>query len=106
MPSIYVDPFPTVVLEAMAAGKPVVATGFGGAREAVVDGETGYIVNPFDTEVFAEGLERLLRDSGLRREMGWRGRERVRRSFSLEQQVNRMVATYDKSIELAAGKSK
>ena len=106
VPSIYVDPFPTVVLEAMAAGKPVVATGFGGAREAVVDGETGYIVNPFDTEVFAEGLERLLRDSGLRREMGWRGRERVRRSFSLEQQVAKMVAIYGRSIGLAAGKSK
>ncbi len=106
VPSIYLDPFPTVVLEAMAAGKPVVATGFGGAREAVVDGETGYIVNPFDTEVFAERLERLLRDSGMRRGMGWRGRERVRRCFSLEQQVAKMVAMYDKSIELAAGRSK
>ncbi len=105
-PSIYIDPFPTVVLEAMAAGKAVVATGFGGAREAVVDGETGYIVNPFDTDAFAEGLERLLRDSGLRREMGWRGRERVRRCFSLEQQVAKMEAMYDRSIELAAERAK
>lgn len=106
VPSIYIDPFPTVVLEAMAAGKPVVATGFGGAREAVVDGETGYIVNPFDTEAFAEGLERLLRDSGLRREMGWRGRERVQRSFSLDQQVATMVAIYGRSIALSTERSK
>ena len=82
VPSIYLDPFPTVVLEAMAAGKPVVATGFGGAREAVADGETGYIVNPFDTEAFAESLGRLLRNSGLRREMGWRGRASAFESVS------------------------
>ena len=105
VPSIYLDPFPTVILEAMAAGKPVVATAFGGAREAMVDGETGYIVNPFNTVVFAERLERLLLDSGLRREMGWRGRERVRRRFSLEQQVANMLAMYGRSMALSAERS-
>ena len=106
VPSIYIDPFPTVVLEAMAAGVPVVATAFGGAREAVVDGETGYIVNPCNTVVFSERLERLLLDSGLRRELGWRGRERVRRRFLLEQQVANMLAMYGRSMALSAQRSK
>jgi len=98
VPSIYVDPFPTVVLEAMAAGKPVVATGFGGAREALVEGETGYVVNPFDTEAFARRLSRILRDGELGRDMGRAGRERIRRRFSLDGQVARMTAIYERTL--------
>ncbi|MCY3780938.1 MAG: glycosyltransferase family 4 protein [Chloroflexi bacterium] len=97
VPSIYLDPFPTVNLEAMALAKPVVATCFGGSPELVLDGATGFIVNPFDTVSFADRLGRLLRDDGLRREMGWRGKERIRRKFLLEQQVGRMVEIYERA---------
>ena len=97
VPSIYLDPFPTVNLEAMALGKPVVATCFGGSAELVLDGETGFIVDPFDTATFADRLGRLLRDEGLRREMGWRGRERIRRKFLLKQQVGRMIEIYERA---------
>lgn len=100
VPSIYVDPFPTVVLEAMASAKPVVATGFGGAREAVVDGETGYIVNPFDTKAFAGRLSQLLRDRDRRRDMGKAGRERVKARFSLERQVAHMIEIYERALAL------
>lgn len=98
VPSVYVDPFPTVALEAMALGKPVVATAFGGAREAVVDGETGYVVNPLETAAYADRLARLLRDPGLRREFGWRGRERIRRKFLLGQQVEQMLRRYERAL--------
>ncbi len=99
-PSIYLDPFPTVVLEAMAAGKPVVATRFGGAREAVVDGETGYIVNPFDRAALADKLIRLLLDGELRLEMGVKGRERIGERFSLDAQVRRMVGIYERALAM------
>ncbi len=99
-PSIYLDPFPTVVLEAMAAGKPVVATSFGGAREAIVDGETGYIVNPFDTAALSDNLLRLLTDEDRRRQMGIMGRERLAKHFSLDGQVRRMLALYERALAM------
>ena len=99
-PSIYVDPFPTVVLEAMAIGKPVVATVFGGAREAVVNDETGYIVNPFDTAALSVRLRRLLTDDDLRRRMGERGRERIAQHFSLDVQLRRMVGIYERALAM------
>ena len=98
VPSIVFDTFPTVALEAMAAGTPVIATGFGGAAESVVDGESGYIVNPFDSAGFADRLARTLKDSDLRREMGRLGRERVATAFSLEGQVAQMLELYERAI--------
>jgi glycosyltransferase involved in cell wall biosynthesis len=95
VPSICLDAFPTVNLEAMAAGTPVVATCHGGSREAVVDGETGYIVNPFDTAVLAQRLERLLTDDDLRAQMGAAARRRIADRFTLDHQVQAMVSIYE-----------
>ena len=97
-PSIVFDTFPTVNLEAMAAGKPVIATCFGGSPELVADGETGIIINPLDTESFADALRRVLGSSALRQEMGRKGQERVRRQFSLERQARRMTALYERAM--------
>lgn len=98
VPSICLDCFPTVNLEAMAAGKPVVATCYGGSPEAVADGETGYIVNPFDTAALADRLERLLRDDDLRVRMGAAARRRITDRFTLDQQVQAMLHLYDMAI--------
>ena len=100
VPSIYLDPFPTVALEAMAAGKPVVATCFGGAREAVVAGETGFIVNPYDSAALADKLRRLLADADLRRRMGMMGRARIAAHFSLDAHVRRMLGIYERALAL------
>ena len=94
-PSVYLDPFPTVNLEAMALGKPVVATCFGGSPEQVIDGETGYIINPFNTEAFAQRLHALLTDSALRESLGRRARQHVASNFRLDQQVAAMTALYE-----------
>ncbi|MXX49736.1 MAG: glycosyltransferase family 4 protein [Chloroflexi bacterium] len=94
VPSIYLDTFPTVNLEAMALGRPVIATCFGGSRELVQNGETGYIINPFDSETFAQRLQILLADGELRARMGRRGRERVAAHYRLEQQVAAMIELY------------
>ncbi|MBN1287332.1 MAG: glycosyltransferase family 4 protein [Anaerolineae bacterium] len=93
-PSIYLDPFPTVNLEAMASGTPVLATCYGGSREAVRDGATGYIVNPFKTEAFAAKLAALLCNDALREQMGRAGRAHVIANFSLERQAQEMEAVY------------
>lgn len=96
-PSVVMDCFPTVNLEAMAARKPLVATCYGGSPEAVIDGETGFIVNPFDTAAFAERLARLLLDSDLRRRMGEAGYARLVEHFTLAEQVRRMTEVYQEA---------
>jgi len=94
VPSLYLDPFPAVSLEAMAAARPVVGTSFGGLKEAVVDGETGYIANPFDIEGFAARVAELLADSGLAAQFGRRGRECFERYFTLERFIDRLLGHY------------
>ena len=75
--------FPVSILEAMAAGLPVVATDVGGVAESVVDGETGLLVPSGDSGALASALDRLLSDSGLRRRLGTAGRERAHRHFDV-----------------------
>ncbi|MCX8045095.1 MAG: glycosyltransferase family 4 protein [Desulfobacterota bacterium] len=83
VPSICFDSFPTAILEAMAAGKPVVATCFGGSRELVVEGETGFIVNPFNSSSMADRIAFLLNDDAVRQTMGETACRRVKESFSI-----------------------
>jgi glycosyltransferase involved in cell wall biosynthesis len=74
---------PMSVLEAMAAGLPVVATAVGGVPEVVVDGETGILVPPGDVQALADAIQRLLEDAALRARMGAAGRRRAKTSFAL-----------------------
>ena len=98
VPSVIFDSFPTVNLEAMAVGLPVVATWFGGSQEAVIDGETGYIINPFDTTLFAERLHTLLMNPSLAKEMGQKGQARIRSHFTLDIQIEQMMELYKEAI--------
>ena len=97
VPSVIFDTFPTVNLEAMAAGKAVIATCFGGSVELVNDGETGYIVNPLDVEAFADRLRRLLDDEELRGAMGRRGQARIQQGFTVQAQVQTMMDVYQRA---------
>jgi glycosyltransferase involved in cell wall biosynthesis len=74
---------PVSVLEAMAAGLPVVASDVGGLRELVVEGETGLLVPPADPEALAAALQGLLADRALRRRLGAAGRARAEARFDL-----------------------
>ncbi len=85
---------PNVVLEAMAAGKPVVVTDTGGCSEAVVDGVTGFLVPAGSPERLAEKVLRLLQDSREATRMGRAGRERVDRDFSLSRMIDRFSSLY------------
>jgi glycosyltransferase involved in cell wall biosynthesis len=86
--------FPNVVLEAMAAGLPVVATPVGAIADAVRDGSDGLLVPPRDAEALARALGRLVADPELRRAMGARARARVESMFSLEAVVARLEGVY------------
>ena len=88
------DNLPLAVLEAMAAGLPVVGARVGGIPELVVDGETGVVVPPEDPQALAEALDSLARDRSRLAELGRRGRERVEAHFSAEEVGRRMVALY------------
>lgn len=99
VPSIIFDTFPTVNLEAMAAGKPVVATCYGGSREIVQDGITGYIINPFATDDFAAKLTHLLQDDELRQQMGAAGQAHLQANFSLQQQTQTFLHLYQQAIQ-------
>lgn len=94
VPSLYLDPFPTVNLEAMACKKPVVGTCFGGTPEIVRDGITGYIVNPLNVENMAEKIVDLLKNSEKAKKFGQAGYERVKSQFSLDKQVLETLRWY------------
>lgn len=84
LPSILPDSFPTVILEAMASGKPVVATRSGGASEMVIHEKTGLLVSVGDVKKGAEALDKLIKNVALRIEMGNAARNRVLHEYSLE----------------------
>ncbi len=88
------DPFPQVVLEAMANGLPVIASAVDGALEMVVDGETGFLVPPGDAAALAAAIIRLLDDRDLARRMGREGRARLAQVYNLEGVVQKIDQVY------------
>lgn len=101
LPSLY-EGLPVSVLEAMAAGRPVVATSIGGTDEAVRDGETGLLVPPRDAEALAAAIARLLSDPALARRLAGAGRELVEKEFSAERMVRETAGLYER---LLAGRA-
>jgi glycosyltransferase involved in cell wall biosynthesis len=86
----FAEGIPVVLMEAMAAGLPVVATQIAGVSELVADGISGYLVPPGEPNLLAERLEKLLGDSQLRERLGKAGRAKVERDFNLSQEVARL----------------
>lgn len=92
--------FSNSILEYMAAARPVVVTDVGGAREAVIEGETGYIVAPGDDEAMAGKIVALLASPAQAKLFGERGRETVIRRFSAESQLARVETMYKNLLAL------
>jgi glycosyltransferase involved in cell wall biosynthesis len=82
----YTEGLPNVVLEAFAAGVPVVATAVGGTPEVIEDGINGYLVRPGNAAILTDRIGAVLRSETERRAMGLRGQQRVRDHFSFEAQ--------------------
>lgn len=86
--------FPRSILEALRGGLPVVATDVGGVREAVVDGETGFVVPENDDVLLADRLKALLQDADLRRTLGWAARGHYEAHFTFDRLVEETLSLY------------
>lgn len=93
LPSLW-EGMPISLLEAMAAGRPVVATAVSGSTELVIDGETGVLVPPADPEALASAIEGLLRDRKGAVAMAAAARDRVRRDFSVDRMISSTAEIY------------
>jgi len=99
VPSIWPDPCPLVAIEAMACGRPLVASAVGGLPDLVAEGETGLLVPPGDAPALRDALSRLLLDPALRERMGLAARARARR-FTVSAVTDRLEQIY---AEVATG---
>jgi glycosyltransferase involved in cell wall biosynthesis len=95
LPSLYLEDFPNVILEAMAMSKPVIATRVGGIPEQVVDGITGYLVAPNNPAELAESILSLLHNNQTRVQMGVDGQRRFISNFTAERAIERYLEEYD-----------
>jgi glycosyltransferase involved in cell wall biosynthesis len=98
LPSYYMEGLPVSILEAMACGKPVVSTHHKGCEDAVVDGETGFLVPVRAVEPLAERLAALLDDAALRARMGQAGRRRVEQVYELDHCTRTIVEVLEQAM--------
>jgi len=98
LPSIY-EPFGSAAVEAMATGKPVVATRVGGLRDIVVHERTGFHLNPGDSNSLSDRLVTLLQDDGLRKRMGSEARRRAVEVYDWSVVAEQYEALYRKLLE-------
>jgi glycosyltransferase involved in cell wall biosynthesis len=89
------DTFPNTVLEALACGKPVVATAVGGIPEQIEDGVTGFLTPPGDAEAMAARVAQLLANDELREKVGQQAAESARQCFDLERQASEYLKWYE-----------
>jgi len=89
---------PLSVLEAMAAGKPVIATNVGGVSEVVQDQRTGFVVPPKDPETMANRILQVMADRAMAERLGRAGREKVERDFSLDTMTQQYEALYEEAL--------
>ena len=95
----YAEYLPVSILEAMAARLPVVGTPVAGTPEEIIEGETGFMIEPGDRPEMAERLVRLLKDPELRAEMGAAGRLRAEAHFDNEVVCTRLIGLWREAMD-------
>ncbi len=90
----FMEGCPTICMESLACGVPVVATDVGDTREIVLDGETGFLVSPGDAKTMAFKVIELLEDDELRKRMGKEGRKHIEENFSYDVVVEQIFNLY------------
>jgi glycosyltransferase involved in cell wall biosynthesis len=98
--TLWPDPLPRAVMEAMAAGLPVVAYDGGGVPEMVVHGETGLLCSPGDVDGLGRALVELAGDESLRHRLGEAGRARARQFFSVKRHLDRMESVFQSAVSM------
>ena len=86
--------FPVVILEAMAAGIPIVASRVGGLKEVVVDRETGFLVEPGNPNELAKNIKKLLENEETRKNFAKAGSNRVKENFPIEKTLDRIESLW------------
>jgi len=86
------DNLPTVIMEAMATGLPVVSTNIGGIPEMVIENETGFLVQPGDAVAMADAINKIVGDASMARRLGQSAYEQARTLFSIEKNVRELCA--------------
>jgi glycosyltransferase involved in cell wall biosynthesis len=86
------DNLPTVIMEAMATGLPIVSTNIGGIPEMIIQNETGFLVQPSDAGAMADAIETVINDCSSAARLGHSGHERARALFSIEKNVRELCA--------------
>ena len=94
LPSLFGEGLPIAILEAMAMGRPVIATPVGGIPEIIRDGETGLLVEPRDSLALAEAITRLLQDPKRASELGLKAQSLVREEYGAESMVRKIERIY------------
>lgn len=94
MPSLCLETFGLVALEAMACAKPVVVSLFGGGKEMVQSGINGYVANPLRTDEFAQAIYSIIKDPKIAHRMGNAALQIVKRQFTLEQHMANLMRYY------------
>ena len=97
LPSLF-ECLPLVIIEAQAAGKPVIGTRVGGTPEGIVEGETGFLVEPGDPKPLGAAIIRVLSDERFARKMGEKGKEFVEARFSIQSAVSSVIEAYKKLV--------
>ena len=91
VPSIYPDPFPTVVLEAMQSGTPVISTCFGGACEAVSNNVTGIVINPFNIDIFFKSVKKIISNEKIYKSMSIESQKKFNKFFLIDSCINKYL---------------
>ena len=97
----YFEGQPVSVLEAMAAGCGVIASGVGGIPHMIADGKTGILTEPENRESLKQGLSEVLRDAEFCRRLGQNARQKVERDFSMEKNIENLIDIYRKVLKLS-----
>lgn len=95
----YMEGFPCTCVEALSCGVPVVATDVGDTREIVMDGETGFLAKPGDSELIASRIIEILKDDGLRGDLGKKGRAHVKQNFNYEVITEKIIEAYERCLK-------
>lgn len=96
LPSLW-EGLSMALMEAMASGLPVIATNVSGSRQAVIDGVTGLLVPPGDSDALAQAIEQLLADTAAAKRMGQAGRTRIEESYSAQAQARHLIELFERS---------
>lgn len=104
VPSVCLDVFPSVTLEAMAAGRPVVVSRFAGTRDIIEEGRTGFVVDALDVEQLAGRIGMLLEDAALAARVGAAGRDLVEGRFTIARCASDYLRVFERLADSSAAR--